>query len=489
MTTEARIAETHSAWVILLGDRAYKIKKPVALDFLDFSTREAREAIAHREVELNRRLAPDVYLGVADIVGPDGEVCDHMVVMQRMPDDRRLATLVGAGAVLDDEIRDIARVVAAFHERAETSPPVADAGRPDALREKVETDLAQMRDFAPAVLDPDVLEEVASLVDRYLRGRTRLFDARIERGLVRDGHGDLLAADIFCLPDGPRILDCIEFDDRIRHGDVLADLAFLAMDLERLGAPALATALLGWYREFTAETHPESLAHYYIACRALVRSKVACIRSTQGDDASRSEATQLLDLARTHLRRAQVRIVLVGGAPGTGKSTLAAGIAETVGWTVLRSDEVRKDLAGIGHTAAAGADLGEGIYDPASTDATYRELLDRARVALELGESVLVDASWSSATHRTAAALLARETSSDLVELCCTASADVADARIRMRAAQNRDASDATPTIAAAMRTTFDDWPSAKVIDTTSGPEVSRSAALDLLTTPGPPLP
>ncbi|HEU5301643.1 MAG TPA: AAA family ATPase [Acidimicrobiia bacterium] len=478
MTTDARIAETHSAWVILLGDRAYKIKKPIALDFLDFSTREAREAIAHREVELNRRLAPDVYLGVADIVGPDGEVCDHMVVMRRMPDDRRLATLVGAGALLDDELRDIARVVAAFHERAERSPEIAEAGRPDALREKVETDLAQMHDFAPAVLDPHVLDEVANLVGRYLRGRTRLLETRVATGMVRDGHGDLLAADIFCLPDGPRILDCIEFDDRIRHGDVLADLAFLMMDLERLDAPALATALLGWYREFTAETHPETLAHYYMACRALVRSKVACIRSAQGDDASRSEATQLLGLARTHLRRAQVRIVLVGGAPGTGKSTLAAGIAETARWTVLRSDEVRKDLVGIGHTTGAGADIGTGIYDAATTDATYRELLARARVAAELGESTILDASWSSSAHRTAAARLAQETSSDLVELCCTAPADVADARIRARV-EEEDASDATPTVAAAIRTTFDDWPSARVIDTTPGPEVSLSAALE----------
>ena len=478
MTTEARIAETHSAWVVLLGDRAYKIKKPVVLDFLDFSTREAREAIAHREVELNRRLAPDVYLGVADVVGIDGEVCDHLIVMRRMPDDRRLATLVQSGAVLDDEIRDIARVIASFHERAERSPQISDAGGPEALRAKVENDLAQMTTFAPEVLDHHVLDEVAILVDRYLRGRTSLFDSRVAGGLVRDGHGDLLAADIFCLPDGPRILDCIEFDDRLRHGDVLADLAFLAMDLERLGAPALATALLEWYREFTGESHPATLAHYFVASRALVRSKVACIRVAQGDDAARVEAEALLRLALDHLRSAQVRLVLVGGSPGTGKSTLALGIADQVRWTVLRSDEVRKDLVGLGHTTPAGADVGAGIYDRATSDATYRELLTRARVALEHGESTILDASWANASHRAAAAQLADETSSRLIEVCCTAPADVADARIRSRR-EGRDASDATPEIAAAIRTAFDDWPSAHTIDTATAPGITLAKALE----------
>ncbi|HUV11545.1 MAG TPA: AAA family ATPase, partial [Acidimicrobiia bacterium] len=297
---------------------------------------------------------------------------------------------------------------------------------------------------------------------------------------VRDGHGDLLAADIFCLPDGPRILDCIEFDDRLRHGDVLADLAFLAMDLERLGAPALATALLTWYREFTAETHPATLADYSIACRALVRSKVACVRVTQGDDEARAEAGALLELALDHLRGAQVRLVLVGGAPGTGKSTLARGIADQVGWSVLRSDEVRKDLVGIGHTVAAGADVEAGIYDRETTDATYRELLARARVALELGESMILDASWSRSAHRGAAAQLADETSTDLVEVCCSAPADIADARILLRR-ERGDASDATPEIAAALRDAFDDWPRAHMVDTLDGADITLTKVLEYI--------
>lgn len=475
----ARLAETHSAWVFMLGDRAYKLKKPVDLGFLDFSTRAARQAIVHREVELNRRLAPDVYLGVADVIGPDGHVCDHLVVMRRMPDDRRLSSLVRNGAPLDDEIRAVARVVASFHAGAVTSPEIAAAGSPDAVRDKLDQDLEQMGAFSGEPLDPAALDAAARLGRRYLDGRHSLFEARRDARLVRDGHGDLLADDIFCLPDGPRILDCIEFDDRLRYGDVLADVAFLAMDLERLGAPQLGARFIASYQEFSAERHPTSLVEFYVACRALIRSKVACVRATQGDDSARADASALLGLAVLHLRRARVRLVLVGGPPGTGKSTLAAGLAERLGWLVLRSDEVRKDLAGVAHTTRADAGFGDGIYNEAATDATYRELLARARATLELGESVVVDASWSSASWRAAAARVAEDTVSDLVELGCEAPLDLAAQRIEARRTLGADASDATPEIAAALAATFDPWPSARSIATAGSVEQSLRAGLD----------
>ena len=351
----AGVAETHSAWVIFLGDRAYKVKKPVILDFLDFSTREAREAAVHREVELNRRLAPDVYLGVADVLGPAGEVCDHVVMMRRLPADRRLSALVNAGVPLDNEIRDIARTMAVFHAGAVTSPAISAAGAPQAISKKVERDLEELRVFADTDLDVVVLDEATTLIDRYLGGRSALLEARVADGYIRDGHGDLLADDIFCLPDGPRIIDCIEFDDDLRYGDVLADVAFLAMDLEHLGAPRLAGQLMTSYREFTNTNHPDTLAHYYIAFRALIRAKVACVRARQGERGRRAVAGALLALAHGHLRRARIRLVLVGGPPGAGKSTVAAGLGERLGWVVLRSDEVRKDVAAVGRATDAAA--------------------------------------------------------------------------------------------------------------------------------------
>lgn len=475
------VAETHSAWVVMLGDRAYKVKKPVALDFLDFSTRQARERALRRELELNRRFAPDVYLGVADVTGPDGEPCEHVLVMRRLPAARRLATLVQAHEPLDDEVRAVARIVAACHAAAPRSPAIAAAGAPDAVRGRIERDLAELGAFTGELVDAGLVEELAQLARRYLDGRTELLEARVAGGLVVDGHGDLLAGDVFCLDDGPRILDCLDFDDRLRYGDVLADVAFLAMDLERLGAPELADLLVASYQELSGEHHPSSLAHYYVAARAVIRAKVACVRAGQGEVASAAEAQALLELARDHLVRAQVRLVLVGGAPGTGKSTLSAALADRLGFVVLRSDELRKDLLGLPHTARPGAALDQGAYDPATTVATYEALLDHARRALVRGVSVILDASWSDGDRRAAAARVAEAASADLRELRCDAPAEIATGRIDERRARDADASDATTEIAEAMRARFDAWPTASVVDTSGTEEASLAAALAAL--------
>ena len=484
MTTDpevgpAAIAETHISVLVSIGDRVYKLKKPVSLGFLDFSDREMRERACHREVELNRRLAPDVYLGVADVLGVDGTPCDHLVVMRRMPADRRLAALVRAGAPLGDILSAVARRLAVFHGAAPTSDEIAAAGRRDAVAAVWEAGFAAMAASIGPVLEDDAARRVEELVRRYLDGRSRLFDDRIALGAVRDGHGDLQAEDIFCLDDGPRILDCIEFDDHLRYGDVLADVAFLAMDLERLGAPSAAGEFLARYREFAGETYPRSLAHHYIAARAHVRCKVACLRHGQGDDSSAAAARGLLDLTLGHLEAGRVRLVLLGGLPGTGKSTVAAGLADSGGWPVLRSDEVRKDIAGVGHTVASVDAPGEGLYRPDITDATYGELLERARMALERGESVILDASWSSSRHREAARRIADATSSDVVELCCVAPFEVTGRRIRDRLQAAGDPSDATPAVARAMAERFDPWPTASTVDTSGTRERSIGHAID----------
>jgi uncharacterized protein len=418
-----------------------------------------------------------VYLGVADLVGPDGNVCDHLVVMRRMPEDRRLSKMVRSGAPLDDHLRQVARVVASFHSRAETSAEIAGSSRVDAIRAKWEATFRTVQPHVGSILAPDVEERIRGLTRRYLDGRAALFDQRIAEGKVVDGHGDLLADDIFCLDDGPRILDCVEFDDQLRCGDVLADVCFLAMDLERLGAPDLGTRFLSWYRELSAETYPFTLADHYVAFRAHIRTMVACLRAVQGDDAAADDAAGLLDIACNHLERGQVALVLVGGLPGTGKSTLAAGLADRFGWSVLRSDEVRKDLAGVAHTERVDSRFGEGLYGPAVTAATYRELLERARRLLELGEAVVLDASWIDRRQRADAVTLAHDTCSELVELECTAPSEVATGRLRQRARVAVNVSDATPAVAAAMAATADPWPQAESIDTTARPDVTLARA------------
>lgn len=467
------VAETHSAVLFFAGDRAYKMKKPVDLGFLDFSTREAREAICHREVELNRRLSPDVYLGVADVHGVDGEVCDHLVVMRRMPTARRLSTLLAAGEPVDEPMWDLAHLIASFHASAERNDAADDAAGVDALLGRWRDNTAELERHTE-IVDADDVATVQALAEQYLEGRRPLFDERIAEGRACDGHGDLLTDDVFLLEDGPRVLDCIEFDDALRYGDVLADVAFLAMDLERIGHRDVADRFLAAYREHAADNWPRSLEHHHVAYRAQVRAKVSCIRAAQGHESAAEEARTLLALARRHLEAGAVRLTLVGGLPGTGKSTVARMLGDVTGAVVLRSDEVRKERAGIPVDQPSPEEFGSGLYDAASTDATYQTLLDRARSVLAMGEKVILDASWSSERWRDQARELAHETASDLSELRCEAPAQVTAERMRRRSAQGGDPSDATAEIAAAMAESFDRWPSARVVDTTPDLEALR---------------
>lgn len=478
MTARAALAETHSAVVLFLGDRAYKVKKPVDLGFLDFRERATREAACHREVELNRRLAPDVYLGVADVTGPDGEVCDHLVVMRRMPPERRLSRLVAEDVDVERDLWQLAHLLAAFHAKAERSAAADAAASLDALAGRWADSTSTLRSHADRYVDRSAVDRAQALVDRYLAGRRELFERRIAEGRAVDGHGDLMADDIFCLDDGPRVLDCIEFDDRYRLGDTLADVGFLAMDLERLGRPDLAERFLAAYREHADDTWPPTLAHHHVAYRAHVRAKVTAIRAAQGHEAAADEARQLLGLALRHLEAGRVRLVLVGGLPGTGKSTLAAGLGDALHATVLRSDEVRKELAGLAPTTPAPAAFGQGIYTQESTARTYATLLDRAAVALRLGEVVVLDASWMDPGARAAARRLAGDTAAELYELRCTAPPDVAAGRMSQRAAIGGDPSDATEAIASRMTAMATPWPEATTIDTTGEPAATRYQGL-----------
>jgi uncharacterized protein len=459
----AGVSETHSAVVFFAGDRAYKLKKPVSLGFLDFSTRAARETVCRREIELNRRFAPDVYLGVAEVRGPSGDCCDHLVVMRRMPADRRLSTLVQAHKDVSGPVRQVARALAVQHASAPRGPRIAEQGSRDALRERWRASFAQVRQMGGQLPEAAKVDQVQRMAERFLAGRERLFEVRIGERRIVDGHGDLLAEDIFCLDDGPRILDCLEFDDQLRWVDGLDDAAFLAMDLDRLGAPALAERFTSWYAEFAADPAPPSLRHHYLAYRAFVRAKVAAIRVAQGDPGAAAGVRQLAALTLRHLRAGAVTLVLIGGLPGTGKSLLAGVLAGRLGCTVLRSDRIRKELAGLPPDSPAPAPFGTGLYAPSWTARTYDELLRRAGALLELGESVIIDASWVARERRVAAAAVARRVTADLVQLRCAAPPSLAAQRMRDRTG---DASDADPAIATRMAAAQDPWPEAVAIDT-----------------------
>jgi aminoglycoside phosphotransferase family enzyme/predicted kinase len=464
----AAVAETHISTVFFAGDRAYKLLKPLRTGFLDHSTAERRAVACRREFDLNRRLAPDVYLGVSPIIEHD-EVVDHLLVMKRLPSARRLTALLRSPE-RDDAVRLVARAVAAFHAAQPPDERAARVATRDAVAALWRHNFEEMRGWESSLLPKETFAEVMQLATQYLAGRTALFDSRISDGYARDGHGDLLAEDIFCLDDGPRILDCLAFDDDLRLGDTLLDVAFLAMDIERIAGNGVARHFLSWYQEFSAEHHPRSLVHHYIAYRALVRCKVGCLRADQGAAEAVAGARGYLELALSHLRAARPRMVLVGGAPGTGKTTTASALAARTGFALVSSDELRKDLAGVAHATHAFAPLDEGIYGEAMTERMYAELLDHARRLLELGESVVLDASWTTASRREAARAVARAAHADTIELRCTLDPVIAAERIEHRLASEASASDATPALAAQLALRADPWPEATELDTLAPP-------------------
>ncbi|UQX10351.1 bifunctional aminoglycoside phosphotransferase/ATP-binding protein [Candidatus Mycobacterium methanotrophicum] len=457
------VHETHTGVVVLVGDKAYKAKKPVVTDFLDFSTADRRERACAREVLLNSRLAPESYLGVGHWSDPAGGPAEPIVVMRRYPDSRRLSTLVKHGAAAESELADIAEALATFHTRACHSRAVDAQGKAGAISARWEENLAELKDFAGTVVPLELIEQVEALARQYIAGRTALFGRRIADKCVVDGHGDLMAEDTFCMPDGPVLLDCLDFDDRLRYVDRIDDAAFLAMDLEFLGRNDLADYFLDTYSTAAKDDAPASLKHFYIAYRAVVRAKVDCIRFEQGHPEASGDASRHLTLALEHLMAGAPRLVLIGGAPGTGKTTLAHSLGNRVGAEVISTDDVRRELRRQGTIDGEGGLLDEGLYRPDQVAAVYHDVIRRARLSLTSGRSVILDGTWRDPRQRRLAHALASQTASILLEIVCWTSVGAAVGRVEHRAA---GASDATPHIARALAMRDDAWETAHPIDT-----------------------
>ena len=464
MTPPVEARETHTGIVVLVADKAYKAKKPVATDFLDFSTTERRERACRREVLLNSRLAAAAYLGVAHFNVPPGDASEPVIVMRRYPDSHRLTTLLKQGDAAQRELTKIAEVLAAFHYRAHRSPAVDSQATPEAIATRWHENLAALRQFGDTLAQEDLLEMIEMAATRYIAGRSALFAERISDKRIIDGHGDLLADDIFCMGTGPVLLDCLDFDDRLRYVDGIDDVAFLAMDVAFLGRQDLAELFLNAYCSSADDHAPLSLRHFYIAYRALVRAKVDCIRVAQSCVAATADAPRHLSQALDHLRSGTVRLVLVGGGPGTGKTTLSHALADRVDAEVISTDDVRRELRQHGALDGEAGVLNAGLYAPDHVDAVYGETLCRAEVLLTHGQSVILDATWRDLRERRLAEQLANDTMSTLLEIACWTSADVAVQRVESRGAGS--SSDATPLIASKLALRDDAWDTAHLIDT-----------------------
>jgi uncharacterized protein len=460
----SEIHETHTGVVVLIGDRAYKVKKPIRTEFLDFSTPERRERACRRELELNRRLAPDSYLGVAHLSAEWADTSEPVLVMKRRPDSCRLATMVRSGQPVTEQLTAIAKRLASFHKTAERGTTVATQGTAAAVKARWETNFAELQQFADTVVDRRRLQAAERLAAPFTAGRGPLFTGRVRDGRIVDGHGDLLADDIFCLPEGPAILDCLEFDDSLRYVDTIDDAAFLAMDLEFLGRKDLGEFFLDEYSRLAADPAPQSLKDFCVAYRALVRAKIDCVRFTQGHRDAAADASRHVDIALDHLQACSVRLAVVGGGSGTGKTTLARGLADRVGAVVISTDEVRRAMQNSGAIGGEAGVLDDGLYSRANVAAVYGEVLRQARIQLAHGRSVILDGTWRDPFRRDQVRQLAIETHSAEIELMCQTSTETAAGRVAARPAGGL--SDATPEIAAGLVGDSQQWPEAHHVDT-----------------------
>ncbi|WP_406815391.1 AAA family ATPase [Mycobacterium sp. M23085] len=460
--------ETHTGVVVLAGDRAYKAKKPVLTDFLDFRTPEQRERACHREVHLNSRLSPESYLGIAYLTDPVGAPPEPVVVMRRYFDKDRLAYKVSCGPdeSLYQVLDTIAAMLARFHQRAQRSRAIDAQGQVCAVDGRFRENLIELNRSAEK---PDSgfsfehLARIQRLAVDFTSGRATLFTQRITAGCIVDGHGDLLADDIFCAAGEPALLDCLEFDDKLRYLDRIDDAAFLAMDLEFLGRADFGDYFLGRYAHHSGDTAPSSLRDFYIAYRAVVRAKVDCLRVSQGNPEAAADAARHLAIATRHLENGSVRMALVGGNPGTGKSTIARALAEKTGAQVISTDDVRRELQAVGIITGDPGDLDAGLYCPTNVRTVYDAVLHRARALLANGQSVILDGTWRNPHVRAHACRIACETFSTFVEIRCSAKSEVAADRIVTRRQGN---SDVTPAIAAALAGQYDEWETAYPLDT-----------------------
>jgi aminoglycoside phosphotransferase family enzyme/predicted kinase len=422
-----------------------------------------------------------VDLVVLVVVDGVGLPRDSVLVMRRMPDDRRLATLVREGTDVSRQVRQLAKQVAAFHATARRNADIGTAGRPLALAERWRSNIAGLRALAPSRVAPEALDAIEALSTAYVSGRTALLEQRVEAGWIRDGHGDLLADDIFLLPEGPQVLDCLDFDDRLRWMDVVDDLACLVMDLERLGARELGEQLVHDYHEFSGAVEPASLSNHYVAYRAVMRSKVTAIRESTASgslaEAAALEAGALAELGLRHLRAGLPRLVLVGGAPAAGKSTVADLLCSRLRSAVLSADRTRKELAGLDPEEHHPQGFGQGLYSATHTAAVYRALASKARFIIAQGETVVVDASFSRADQRELFRRVALDLHTPLVELECTVSSDLLASRLQDRDRAPSRYSDADLSVGMRLATGRDPWPSAVEVSTSTTVEESLGRA------------
>lgn len=448
--------ETHASVVFLVGQRAYKLKRAVKFDYLDFSTAERRRAMCEAEVRLNRRTAPELYRGVLPVtrrddgrlaIGGDGAPVDWLVEMNRFDQRGLLDRLAATGALDLTLMPPLASSIASFHRSAE---PRTDHGGRTGMAWVINGNASGFTEFGRSCLDPATASRVTADSSRELERRGELLEHRRVSGLVRQCHGDLHLRNIVLLNGRPTVFDGVEFNDEIACTDVLYDLAFLLMDLWRRRLPRHANAVLNRYLADTGEWAAVALLPLFLSCRAAVRAKTSATAAAQmpDDEARRGElhatAREYLAMAERLLHPPRPYLVAVGGLSGSGKSTIALSMAPGIGGApgavVVRSDETRKELAGV----PVLEHLGPQGYSADMSRRVYATVAERAARVLRGGHSVVVDAVFARPADRASIEQVAAAAGVPFIGVWLDAPQSVLIARTEQR---RGDASDADPAV------------------------------------------
>ena len=429
------------------GDYVYKVKKPVNLGYLDYSTLHDRHRLCLREVELNRRLCPDVYLGVVPIVRQgrkllvehEGKPVEYAVKMRRLPQERMLDQLLTRNLATAEMMEATALKLAGFHEKSETSDQVATYGGVPTIRRNTDENFEQTAPNIGTTITASNHEMIRAFTNGFIERHAPLFSERVRGGRIRDCHGDLHAAHI-CMTDDICIYDCIEFNDRFRYGDVASEVAFLAMDLDRFGRQDLSRTFVSAYERASADEGVEALIPFYKCYRAFVRGKVEGFKLTdplmpeEQRQAARRLARRYFHLAAGYAGGRGL-LVAMSGLTGSGKSTVAGELHALLGCELISSDTVRKRLAGLSPTDRRYEPFAEGIYSQAWTQRTYEEMLRQAQSVLVTGGCAILDAAFLREDERERARQVARQASARVLVVECIAPYEVMIERLVKRQA------------------------------------------------------
>ncbi len=466
VTEPIALIQTHISYVLLTGKYAYKVKKPMNFGFLDFSTLEKRHFFCEEELRLNRRLAPELYLQILAITAteagfefnPEGEPVEYAIQMVQFPQENLLINLFEAGKLTVDQVTDIGKQLAEFHAAANTNDHIASFGTATSLQAVANDNYASTASYINLAQTQEQYDRTKAYTDQFFAENHDLFSDRVAQGKIKECHGDLHLKNICLVGDKIQIFDCIEFNEPFRNSDVLYDAAFLVMDLQFRDRRDLANAFLNTYLELTGDYQGVVLLPLFCSMRAYIRAKVTSFLlddpniPAEVKDHAKQEASAYYELAYRYTQPQTGKITIMSGLSGSGKSTLAKQLAQKTEAILLRSDAIRKHIAGIDLLQRGDDDL----YSPEMTTRTYNQLLETGILLASKGFKVILDAKYDRLNLRAAVMAQAQNMNIPLQILYCSADQEILQQRLRDRTAANNDIADATVDLLASQQASFE---------------------------------